>query len=184
VLLPALDALVVVVHGHRERLLRPLLADDVLVEDLEDLLRARQRAAGRLRLLLQLLADDVVAQLDAFVADEHARARDQLADLVLALPAERAVQDLAAVGSALTVFAHFPAYLLQPHWRPENSTAVRTPDRTGCTGWNSFRIRRLRPVRGRFRACPAALSRPGWCPRAGARAPRPRGRTRARPGRS
>src|SRR5690606_14771799 len=109
VLLPALDPLVVVVHGHGERLLRALLADHVLVEDLEDLARLGQAAAGRLRLLLEFLADDVVAQLDAFIADEHARARDQLADLVLALPAERAVEDLAAVaGSALSVFGHSP----------------------------------------------------------------------------
>src|SRR5690606_31054117 len=107
VLLPALDALVVVVHRHRERLLGPLLPDHVLVEDLEDLLRLGHRAARTLRLLLELLADDVVAQLDAFIADEHARARDQLTDLVLALPAERAVEDLAAVaGTALSVFGH------------------------------------------------------------------------------
>jgi hypothetical protein len=48
-------------------------------------------------LLLHLLADDVVAELDALVADEHGRAGDQLAHLVLALAAERAVQQLAVV---------------------------------------------------------------------------------------
>src|SRR5688500_15741964 len=106
-LLPALDPLVVVVHRDRERLLGALLADDVLVQDLEDFLGLGQAAAGRLRLLLEFLADDVVAQLHALVADEHARARDQLADLVLALPAEGAVQDLVAVaGTALSVFGH------------------------------------------------------------------------------
>src|SRR5690606_28312489 len=104
---PALDALVVVVHGHGQRLLGAGLADHVLVEDLEDLARLGQRAARALRLLLELLADDVVAQLDALIADEHARARDQLADFVLALPAERAIQDLAAVaGTALSIFGH------------------------------------------------------------------------------
>jgi hypothetical protein len=36
----------------------------------------------------RLVADDVVAQLDALVADEHRRAGDQLLDLVLALAAE------------------------------------------------------------------------------------------------
>src|SRR5690606_13427126 len=107
VLAAALDALVMVVDRDRERALGALLPDDVLVEHLEDLARLGQRTARRLRLLLELLADDVVAQLDAFVADEHARARDQLADLVLALPAERAVEDLGAVaGTALTVFGH------------------------------------------------------------------------------
>src|SRR5690606_41105710 len=45
--------------------------------------------------------------LDAFIADEHARARDQLADLMLALRAERAVEDLAAVaGTGLSIFGH------------------------------------------------------------------------------
>src|SRR5690606_19889011 len=106
-LLPALDALVVVVDGHRQRALGAVLADHVLVQDVEDFLRLGQRAARRLGLLLELLADDVVAKLDAFIADEHARARDQLADLVLALSAEGAVQDLVAVaGTALGVFAH------------------------------------------------------------------------------
>src|SRR3546814_8899677 len=81
------------------------LADHVLVEDFQDLPRLGQRAARRLGLLLELLADDVVAQLHAFIADEHARARNQLAHLMLALPAKRAIQDLAAVaGKALSVF--------------------------------------------------------------------------------
>src|SRR6185437_8043205 len=58
-------------------------------------------------LLFQFLADDVVAQLHAFIADEHAGARDQLADFVLALAAERAVKDLAAfVAAARPVLAH------------------------------------------------------------------------------
>src|SRR4029079_10026658 len=57
---------------------------------------------------LELLADDVVAELDALVADEHRGARDQLADFVLALSAKRAVKDLAAVvaRSALPVVSH------------------------------------------------------------------------------
>src|SRR3546814_15006948 len=62
-----------------------------------------------LGLLLEFLADDVVAKLHAFIADEHARARNQLAHLVLALPAKRAIQALAAVaGTALSVFV--PAF--------------------------------------------------------------------------
>src|SRR5690606_20853967 len=42
------------------------------------------------------IANDVVAQPAAFVADEHRRASDQLAPLVLALAAERARQQLLA----------------------------------------------------------------------------------------
>jgi hypothetical protein len=43
-----------------------------------------------------LVTDDVVAQVDALVADEHRRAGDQLLHLVLALAAERAVEKLLA----------------------------------------------------------------------------------------
>jgi hypothetical protein len=39
-----------------------------------------------------LLADDVHAQLDALVADKYGRAGDELAHLVLALSAERAME--------------------------------------------------------------------------------------------
>jgi hypothetical protein len=37
-------------------------------------------------------ADDIHAQLDAFIADEHRRTRDKLADLMLAFAAERAIE--------------------------------------------------------------------------------------------
>ena len=81
---------------------------------------------------LQFLADDVVAQFDAFVADEHAGAGDELADLVLALPAERAVEDLAAVArTALTVFAH-SKHLLREPVAAENSTGGRIGSGPGC----------------------------------------------------
>ena len=75
-----------------------VLADHVLVEDGADLVRHRQIGLGALGavLALGLLADDVVAELDALVADEHRRAGDQLAHFVLALAAERAVQQLFA----------------------------------------------------------------------------------------
>jgi hypothetical protein len=42
-----------------------------------------------------VVGDDVVADLDTLVADEDGRARDQLADVVLILVAERAAEDLA-----------------------------------------------------------------------------------------
>ena len=44
---------------------------------------------------LPVVGDDVVADVDALVADEHRRARDELADVVLVLVAERAAKDLA-----------------------------------------------------------------------------------------
>jgi hypothetical protein len=93
-----LQALVVVVYRDREDLLRLHLADDVLVEDVADLVRAGQVALRRLRRRVgsDLLADDVVAEVDALVADEYRRARDEFPHLVLALAAERAVQELLA----------------------------------------------------------------------------------------
>src|SRR5690606_2413587 len=49
---------------------------------------------------LRLFADDVVAQLHAFIADEHGGAGNQLAHLMLRFAAEAAVQGAFAVGSA------------------------------------------------------------------------------------
>src|SRR3546814_16193238 len=67
---------------------------------LADLQRRRHRAVlARGDAALDLFADDVVAQLDAFVADEDGRARNQLADLVLRLAAERTVEGALAVGA-------------------------------------------------------------------------------------
>src|SRR4051794_20304733 len=85
-----LDALVVVVDGDGEGAFGLFLGDDVLVEGRVDLGRARkvvevERARGR-----QLLVDDLVAEIDAFVADVDARTGDQLLDLPLRLSAETA----------------------------------------------------------------------------------------------
>src|SRR6185295_6495551 len=72
----------------------------------------RRRQVGFLALAALVgggfLANDVVAQFDALVADEHRRARNQLADLVLALAAERAVKQLLAGGG---FFRHQPGSL-------------------------------------------------------------------------
>jgi hypothetical protein len=80
----------VVVDGDREGALGSLLADDVLVEDVVDLARLREVLEledGRCR---QLLVDDLVAEIDALVADVDAGAGDQLLDLALRLAAEAA----------------------------------------------------------------------------------------------
>src|SRR6185312_7347253 len=94
---PRLDALVVVVDRDGERLLGLLLADHVGVEELEDLAGLGQLVEADLSALAELLLDDLVAQVDALVADVDARAGDQLLDLLLALPAERALQQIASV---------------------------------------------------------------------------------------
>jgi hypothetical protein len=47
-----------------------------------------------------LFADDVHAELDAFIADEHGRARDELTHLMLALAAEGAVKSVLGIAAA------------------------------------------------------------------------------------
>src|SRR5690606_31131441 len=87
-----------VVNRHGQDLLSALLTNDVLVENAADLLGRRQlvRAAFGLS-FLHLLADDVVAQVDALVADENGGSGNQLAHFVLALAAEGAIKQLAVV---------------------------------------------------------------------------------------
>jgi hypothetical protein len=73
----------VVVDGHGERALRGLLAHHVLVEDRVDLLRLRQALELEAGWGGELLIDDLVAEVDAFVADVDAGPGDQLLDLTL-----------------------------------------------------------------------------------------------------
>jgi hypothetical protein len=81
----------VVVDGDREDLLRPLLPDDVVIQDGLYLRGLRDGGeAEALVLLLDLLRDDVVAEPDALVADVDRGARYELLDLFLTLSAERA----------------------------------------------------------------------------------------------
>jgi hypothetical protein len=82
------DPLVVVEDRDRQRLLGAVLTDDVAIQLVVDLTGPGiLRAFGRL-----FLGDDVVAQGHALVADEHARARDELAHLASSLPTKGAVE--------------------------------------------------------------------------------------------
>src|SRR5262245_21795952 len=92
-----LDALVMVVDGDGQDLLGLLLPDDVVVEVLVDLTSLREVVELDLRALRELLLDDLVAEVDALVADVDAGTGDELLDLLLALPAERALQQVATV---------------------------------------------------------------------------------------
>src|SRR5690606_21912339 len=90
------DALVVIVDRDGEGLLRLVLADHVLIEDLLDLARrgdARDRVGG---IPLLLFGQDLVAKRDALVADVDRRPGDELLDRLLGLPAERTAQVLVA----------------------------------------------------------------------------------------
>src|SRR6516165_8859253 len=92
-----LDPLVVVVDRDRQGLLGLFLADHVGVEELVDLARLGQAVPPELGGLGQLLLDDLVAEIYAFVADVHAGASDELLDLLLALSAERTLQEVTTV---------------------------------------------------------------------------------------
>src|SRR5580693_5405759 len=91
----------------REHLLGVVLADDVVVEGLADRLRGRNIVARFRQRRLVLLADDVQAKLDALVANEDSRPGNELAHLVLAFAAERAVELVLRIAAAN--LAHFRA---------------------------------------------------------------------------
>src|SRR5439155_2025925 len=103
-----LDALVVVVDGDGEGALRLLLRDDVVVQDRVDVLRPRQVVEVELRGSGELLVDDLVAEIDALVADVDAGAGDQFLDLPLALPAETAEELLVAFACPGHSFSFYP----------------------------------------------------------------------------
>ncbi len=91
-----LHPLVVVVHRHAENTLGRLLTDDVIVEKRRDLLRLRQMLQREVGTLGEFLLDDLVAQLNALIADVHAGTGDQLLHLLLRLSTERALEEFAS----------------------------------------------------------------------------------------
>ena len=86
-----------VVHRHGKHALGMNLADHIVIQHLADFARGRNPVRGFQPRGFGFLADDVHAKLDAFVADEHGRTRNQLAHLVLAFAAERAIKSILAV---------------------------------------------------------------------------------------
>src|SRR5271170_2923421 len=94
------EPLVVVMDGNRQHALRLPLTDDVIIENLADLSRRRDAVTALHQRGFVFLADDVHAEFDAFIADEYRRASNQLADFVLALTAERAVERVFRVAAA------------------------------------------------------------------------------------
>src|SRR5438876_11415208 len=84
----------------REHLLGVILADHIVVKNLAYLLGGRNAIARLRQRGFILVADDVHAQFDAFVADKYGRTGDELAHLVLALAAERAVERILGIAAA------------------------------------------------------------------------------------
>ena len=96
-----LHALVVVIDSNGQSFLRIGLADDVAIKKLPDLVRLGQLIEqANLAALGEFFLDDLVAEVYAFIADVDAGTSDQLLDLLLALSAERALQQVAAFSDA------------------------------------------------------------------------------------
>src|SRR3954447_7465156 len=96
---PMREALVVVVDGDGEHALRAVLTDHIIVENLADLGWGRNSVTCLDERGLGFFANDIVAKLDALIADEDGWAGNQLPDLVLRLAAERAVKGAFAVAA-------------------------------------------------------------------------------------
>jgi hypothetical protein len=76
------------------------LRDDVVVQDRVDVTRAREVVEVELRGSRELLVDDLVAEVDALIADIDPRSCDELLYLPLALATKTAEQLLVAVRCA------------------------------------------------------------------------------------
>jgi hypothetical protein len=96
-----LQTLVVVVHRHGQSAFGFFLANDVVVQIGFDVQGGGQTIFGVFGDPggWQLIANDVVAQINALVANEDRRSGDELFDLVLAFAAEGAVQILFGNGA-------------------------------------------------------------------------------------
>src|SRR5881394_4080814 len=101
------DALVVVVDRHGERLLRLLLADHVLVQHVFDLGGDGDLGDRLGDLALLVLRQDLVAEGDALIANVDRRAGNELPDRVLRLAAEGAAEVL-IVGHLVLVWEGRP----------------------------------------------------------------------------
>ena len=87
--LAVVDPAVVIVHGNREDFFGLVLPDDILIKKLLDLIGLGNCGLARRKgLALLLFGNNVIAQLDALIADIHRRPGDELFYLFLALAAE------------------------------------------------------------------------------------------------
>src|SRR5690606_16477623 len=118
------DALVVVVHGHRQRGLGAVLPDHMAVEVLLDLRGGGQGGrgggSGHGGGALSLLREDLGAHPDAFVADVHRGPGDELADLAGVLAAEGAARPAGRTRGAVHAGTAF--FLRLPGWNTWSTT--------------------------------------------------------------
>src|ERR1043166_1532273 len=86
------------IDGNRQTLLGFILSDYIFVEEAFDFVWFGQRRPRRHRLSLLIVADDLVADVDAFIADVNRRPGNELLHFILRLAAERTSQRV--VGSS------------------------------------------------------------------------------------
>ncbi len=96
---PGLDALVVVVHGHCERPLGGFLPDHVFLQEIKDLAGLGQFETAQIGDFREFFFNDLVAEFNALIADVDAGPGNKLPDLLLALPAERTLQQIRALAN-------------------------------------------------------------------------------------
>jgi hypothetical protein len=95
-----------IVDGNGQHFLRLFLANHIFAENLFDLMGLGQLTASHRGFVLHFLPDDIVTQFNAFIADEHVWAGDELPNLMLTLATEGAVQELTVITLVVSIFAH------------------------------------------------------------------------------
>ena len=85
------NASVVIEHRNREHFLGLVLSNYVFIKECANVARNWKLLNTNRWSLRELFIDDFVAQVDAFIADVHARSGDELLHLLLRLCAERAL---------------------------------------------------------------------------------------------
>ncbi len=124
-LFAGLNSLVMVVNRDSKRPLGGVLSDDVALQEVPDLGGLGQLIEFYVVGVGQFLFDDLVAQINALIADVNAWPSNELLDLLLALSAERALQQVTAVSDA----RHGAGGLLPVH-RLDRATSRVFPDAT------------------------------------------------------
>jgi len=87
----------VVVNGYGQDLLGRLLPNDVVVEEIVYLFWFGQILELEVGRFGEFLFDDLIAEIDALIADVDAGPGDQFLDLLLRLAAERTFEKVTAV---------------------------------------------------------------------------------------
>ena len=89
-----------VVHCHRQRLFRDVLANDILIKRAPDFRRLGHTDIRRLTpsVLVQFFIENTFANVDAAIADINAGAGDQFAYLCVALATEGAHGEVGSAG--------------------------------------------------------------------------------------